>query len=185
MSLRAIETVYWPGIWKAVSYLCKVCQNSTKGDIAVNRNTPSRWEQFGLDIFSLKETQYLLTVDYFSWFPIIRKLHSFHLMNQNSEGNQRTLVNLFIHQRDLVKHSYVPPPDPADLITALTAAIAKLLPNQPSILLRTPSFDWNTTDQYDFCVFHKSVESWFTLQNLSMERVTTPDPDAELLTTES
>ena len=31
------------------------------------------WEQLGLDIFSLKGTQYLLTVDYFSQFPIVRK----------------------------------------------------------------------------------------------------------------
>ena len=69
----------------------------------------------------------------------------------------------------------MPPPDPTDLIKALTAAIAKLLPNQPSISLVTPSFDWNTTEQYDdFQLFHKSVESWFTLQNIPTE--TPEDP---------
>ena len=38
----------------------------------------TRWEQLGLDIFTLKNTHYLLTVDYFSWFPIVRKLQSLH-----------------------------------------------------------------------------------------------------------
>ena len=72
----------------------------------------------------------------------------------------------------------MPPPDPADPIAALTAAIAKLLPNQPSISLVTPSFDWNTTEQYDdFQLFCKSVESWFTLQNIPAE--TPEDPTVE------
>ena len=72
----------------------------------------------------------------------------------------------------------MPPPDPADPIAALTAALAKLLPNQPSISLVTPSFDWNTTEQYDdFQLFRKSVESWFTLQNIPAE--TPEDPTAE------
>ena len=72
----------------------------------------------------------------------------------------------------------MPPLDPADPIAALTAAIAKLLPNQPSISLVTPSFDWNTTEQYDdFQLFCKSVESWFTLQNIPAE--TPEDPTAE------
>ena len=38
----------------------------------------ARWEQLGLDLFSLKNTHYLLAVDYFSWFPIVRKLQSLH-----------------------------------------------------------------------------------------------------------
>ena len=69
-------------------------------------------------------------------------------------------------------------PDPADPIAALTAALTKLLPNQPSISLMTPSFDWNTTEQYDdFQLFCKSVESWFTLQNIPAE--TAPGARAE------
>ena len=71
-------------------------------------------------------------------------------------------------------------PDPADPIAALTAALAKLLPNQPSISLVTPSFDWNTTEQYDdFQLFRKSVESWFTLQNIPAETAPGAGPDAE------
>ena len=71
-------------------------------------------------------------------------------------------------------------PDPADPIAALTAALAKLLPNQPSISLVTPSFDWNTMKQYnDFQLFCKSVESWFTLQNIPAETAPGAGPDAE------
>ena len=44
--------------------------------------------------------------------------------------------------------------------------------------LASPSFDWNTTEQYDdFQLFHKSMESWFTLQNIPVE--TPVDPTAE------
>ena len=72
----------------------------------------------------------------------------------------------------------MPPPDPADPIAALTATIVKLLPNQPSISLVTPSFDWNTTEQYDdFQLIRKSVESWFTVQNIPAE--TPEDPTVE------
>ena len=50
--------------------------------------------------------------------------------------------------------------------------------NQPSISLVTPSFDWNTTEQYDdFQLFCKSVESWLTLQNIPAE--TPEDPTVE------
>ena len=64
----------------------------------------------------------------------------------------------------------MPPPDPTDQIAAFTAAIAMLLTNQPSISLVTLSFDGNTMEQYDdFQLFHKSVESWFTLQNIPAE----------------
>ena len=74
----------------------------------------------------------------------------------------------------------MPPPDPADLIATLTAALVKLLLNQPSISLMTPSFDWNTTEQYDdFQLFCKSVESWFTLQNIPVETAPGAGPDAE------
>ena len=36
------------------------------------------WEQLGLDLFSLKNTHYLLAVDNFSQFPIVRKLQSLY-----------------------------------------------------------------------------------------------------------
>ena len=71
-------------------------------------------------------------------------------------------------------------PDPADPIATLTAALMKLLLNQPLISLVTPSFNWNTTEQYDdFQLFCKSVESWFTLQNIPAETGPGARPNAE------
>ena len=40
------------------------------------------------------------------------------------------------------------PPEPADPFAALTASLKALAPN-PSTLLITPTFDWNSTEQYD------------------------------------
>ena len=41
----------------------------------------TRWEELGLDLFTLRNTHYLLVVDYFSQFPVVRKLQSLHSMN--------------------------------------------------------------------------------------------------------
>ena len=48
MSLRARETVYWPGISEDIRHtyhhchICAVCKNSTKRDTPVHRNTTNR-----------------------------------------------------------------------------------------------------------------------------------------------
>ena len=39
------------------------------------------WEQLGLDLFILRNTHYLLVVDYFSQFSVVRKLQSLHSMS--------------------------------------------------------------------------------------------------------
>ena len=88
-------------------------------------------------------------------------LHDSSLRNCFLQWPQNTL---------LCSPSAMPPPNPTDPITALTVMIMKLLSNQPLISLVTPSFDWNTMEQYDdFQLFHKSVESWFTFQNIPAE----------------
>ena len=81
MNLRARETVCWPGITEDIKdtyYQCQICAKfarSQQKEMLQSVETPQTgWEQLGLDIFSLKGTQYLLTVDYFSQFPIVRKL---------------------------------------------------------------------------------------------------------------
>ena len=57
----------------------------------------------------------------------------------------------------------------AAAITLLTNAL-KALAHNPSTTLISPTFDWNTTEQYsDFQLFRKSVKSWFTLQNIVKE----------------
>ena len=93
MNLRARERVYWPGISediKTTYHKCSICAKyarSQQKETLQSVETPQAgWEQLGLDIFSLKGTQYLLTVDYFSWFPVVRKLQSpFNECNQNSK----------------------------------------------------------------------------------------------------
>ena len=88
MNLRARETAYWPGISediKSTYHQCQICANFARcqqKETLQSIETPQAgWEQLGLDIFSLKGTQYLLTFDYFSWFPIIRKLQSLHSLS--------------------------------------------------------------------------------------------------------
>ena len=88
MNLRAKETVYWPGITEDIKntyYQCQICAKFAKSqqrEMLQSVETPhTRWEQLGLDIFSLKGTQYLLTIDYFSQFPIVRKLQSLHSLS--------------------------------------------------------------------------------------------------------
>ena len=88
MKLRAKETVYWPGITEDITntyHQCQICAKfarSQQKEILQPVETPhTRWEQLGLDIFSLQGTQYLLTVDYFSWFPVVRKLQSLHSLS--------------------------------------------------------------------------------------------------------
>ena len=88
MNLRAKETVYWTGITEDIKntyHQCQICAKfarSQQRETLQSVETPhTRWEQLGLDIFTLKGTQYLLTVDYFSWFPVVRKLKSFHSLS--------------------------------------------------------------------------------------------------------
>ena len=89
MNLRARETVYWPGISKdinAIYHKCSIYAKFTwtqQTETLQSVETPQTgWEQLGLDIFSLKGTQSLLTVDYFSQFPVVRKLQSLHSMSE-------------------------------------------------------------------------------------------------------
>ena len=79
MSLRARETVYWPGISEDIRSTYHQCHICTKFARTQQRETlqsvetpKTAWEQLGLDIFSLRNTQYLPVSDYFIWFPVIK-----------------------------------------------------------------------------------------------------------------
>ena len=53
----------------------------------------------------------------------------------------------------------------ADPLAALTTALNSLMPNQPSTNLKTPTFEWTTSDQYhEFKLLCRSTERWFHLQ---------------------
>ena len=97
MRLWATETVYWPEILEDITntyHQCQICAKFAKSqqkETLQSVETPNtRWEQLGLDIFSLQGTQYLLTIDYFSQFPVVRKLQSLH-----SLGVIKTLKEIF------------------------------------------------------------------------------------------
>ena len=83
MQLRALETVYWPGINKDILK----CYQSWKTCIKYSkfqRNEPLQshptpevlWHMVATDLFETKNSKYLLIVDYYSRFPILRKLNS-------------------------------------------------------------------------------------------------------------
>ena len=80
---RARESVFWPGITKDIENKVKDCvicqQNSTSQtrETMHSHDTPrGPWIKLGIDLFEHNKKQYLLVVDYFSKFPIIRRLHS-------------------------------------------------------------------------------------------------------------
>ena len=82
MNLRAKEAVYWLGISKdikATYHKCEICtkfaRTQQKEMLQYVKTPQTTWEQLSMDIFTLK-IHYLLVVDYFSWFPVIHKLHS-------------------------------------------------------------------------------------------------------------
>ena len=77
--------IYWPGISediKATYHRCaKFARTQQKEILPSVKRCQSRWEQLGLDIFSLRNIHYLLIVDYFSQFPTVRKLLNLHSMS--------------------------------------------------------------------------------------------------------
>ena len=80
MNLRARETVYWPEISEEIKvtyHKCDICakfaRSQQKEMLKSVETLQTRWEQLGLDIFSLKNTHYLLIVDYFSPVPHCQK----------------------------------------------------------------------------------------------------------------
>ena len=85
MNLRAREIVYCPGISEDIRptyHQCHICvkfARTQQGETLQSVEKPwTTWEQLGLDIFSLRNTQYLLVIDYFSWFSVIKQLQSLH-----------------------------------------------------------------------------------------------------------
>ena len=79
--LLARESVFWPGITNDIKHLVKDCDICNKYQAeqsklpAMQPDLPTRpWEKLGTDIFQFKENKYLMIVDYYSRFPVIRLL---------------------------------------------------------------------------------------------------------------
>ena len=83
MQLRALETVYWPGINKDILkqyQSCKTCikySKSQRNEPLQSHPTPEvPWHTVATDLFKTKNSKYLLIVDYYSRFPVLCKLGS-------------------------------------------------------------------------------------------------------------
>ena len=83
MQLRALETVYWPGITKDIPkkfQSCKTCirhSKSQRSEPLQSHPTPELpWHTVATNLFETKNSKYLLLVDYYSRFPVLCKLGS-------------------------------------------------------------------------------------------------------------
>ena len=79
--LLARESVFWPGITNDIKQLVKDCDTYNKYQAEqpklplMQPDLPTRpWEKLGTDIFEFKGLKYLMIVDYYSRFPVIRLL---------------------------------------------------------------------------------------------------------------
>ena len=73
MQLRGREAVFWPGINKDVETAYKNCNtcaiysnSQQKETLSPHKVPDAAWENLGIDIFHLNNTQYLLVVYYYS-----------------------------------------------------------------------------------------------------------------------
>ena len=83
MQLRARESVFWPRISVDIlqtAQSCNVCQtfsNSQERKTLMPHEVPQGpWEKLAIDFFEFQSNSYLLIADYYSRFPVIRKVRS-------------------------------------------------------------------------------------------------------------
>lgn len=79
----ARESVYWPGINKDIEDMVRLCDPCQKYQPKQPAETslhhtipPTPWTKVGSDLFQIGSKHYLLIVDYFTKFPIVRELPS-------------------------------------------------------------------------------------------------------------
>ena len=75
--------MFWPGIAKDIESKvkdCSICQENSSSqtkEVMHSHEVPrGPWIKLGIDLFEHYKKQYILLVDYFSKFPVIRQLHS-------------------------------------------------------------------------------------------------------------
>ena len=80
--LRARESVFWPGISTDIRQMVKDCDLCNKNQPAqpklpiMQPDLPARlWEKLGTDFFEFNGKKYLMVVDHYSRFPVIRLLN--------------------------------------------------------------------------------------------------------------
>ena len=79
--LLARQSVFWPGISNDIRQMvkdCEICNRHQQAQPklpAMQPDLPTRpWEKLGSDIFQFNGANYLIIVDYYSRFPVIRAL---------------------------------------------------------------------------------------------------------------
>ncbi|XP_048257540.1 uncharacterized protein K02A2.6-like [Haliotis rufescens] len=97
--LRAKTCVFWCGIGTDIENMvksCHVCQEFQKCQPAeplLQHELPTRpWQVLGTDLFYMEGEEYIIVSDYYSKFPIIRK------MSGGSRGTISTLKAIFAEQ---------------------------------------------------------------------------------------
>ena len=80
---RARECLYWPGMSAEIKEMvascetCRTYETTPQKESLMPHETPSRpWEQVGVDLFTLENKDYLITVDYYSNFWEVDRLTS-------------------------------------------------------------------------------------------------------------
>ena len=75
------RTLYWPSMTRDIENLvvkCSVCNSFCRQQAAeplLTHPFPDRpWQKVGVDIFSFKQKDYILVVDYYSKYPEISRL---------------------------------------------------------------------------------------------------------------
>ena len=83
MQLRALKTVYWPGLNKDILkqyQSCKTCTKHSKSqrcEPLQSHLTPELpCHMVATDLFKIRNSKYLLLIDYYSRFPVLHKLGS-------------------------------------------------------------------------------------------------------------
>lgn len=77
---RARESVFWPGFSAEIKHMVETCETCQKFETSPQKEPLVLhlwpWEKIGVDIFELNGKEYLTTVDYYSNFWEIDKLHT-------------------------------------------------------------------------------------------------------------
>ncbi|XP_061170264.1 uncharacterized protein LOC133179549 [Saccostrea echinata] len=79
---RTKESLYWPNMMKDIEtyikkcHVCATIQGEQGKETLISHEIPDRpWQKIGTDLFQLDDGQYLITVDYYSDFFEIDRLH--------------------------------------------------------------------------------------------------------------
>ena len=112
---RAKQVVWWSGLSKQIQDMVENCQTCLKHkvnrpELSCPTPFPERpWQEVGIDFFQCQSFDYLIAVDYYSWFTEIAA------MNRSKRGSEvvRCLKNMFSRHGipERVRSDYSPPFD--------------------------------------------------------------------------